>query len=398
MIVSLFTASALAATGLLGGDPAEAPKVEEPGSSLLSINLADDVTMKLFGRLFIDWGWFSGDTASYGDLNDATAFRTARLGVSGTLFEEVDYKVEYDFAADNPAGGSTEAKDVYIGVKGTALGEVRVGHFKEPFSIEQLTSSRFTTFMERSVADAFVPGRNSGIAVLNNNPGETATWSLGAFRTTDNNSAGAGDAEYRYSARVTAVPMIDEAGDSLIHVGGSVSYSTDESARFRSRPESDFLDRTVDTGTIAADDTTVLGLEGAWVEGPLSVQGEYNLASVSAASGGTDGDFSGFYGFVSWFLTGEHRNYKRTTGAFDRVKPMENFGAGNGAIELAARYSMIDLNDGPSTGEMNDVTVGVNWYLNPNSRVQLNWVHSQFEDGAVDDSADILMVRFQVDF
>jgi phosphate-selective porin OprO/OprP len=395
MIVPFFTAGALAATGLLGGDPTSSPKAEDPSSGLLSINLADNVTMKLFGRLFIDWGWFSGDDA-FGDLHDATEIRTARLGASGTLYDEVNYKVEFDLGPDD--GGETAAKDVYIGVKDTPVGEVRVGHFKEPFSLEQLTSSRFITFMERSVADAFVPGRNSGIALLNNNPSETVTWSLGAFRSTDNQAAGSGNAQYRYSARVTAVPMIDESGENLVHVGGSVSYSTDEGARFRAKPESDFLDRPVDTGNLVVDDTTVLGLEGAWVGGPLSVQGEYNLASTSAAAGGTDGDFSGFYGFVSYFLTGEHRNYKRTSGAFDRVKPMENWGAGSGALELAARYSMIDLNDGPSTGEMNDITVGLNWYLNPNSRVQLNWVRSNVEDGSIDDDADILMVRFQVDF
>lgn len=396
-------ASALLVTSLMSLGSGEGPSAgEEAGSGLVTINLAEEITMKLFGRLFIDWGWFGGDSPTYStdssgataELEDGTQFRTARLGVDGTLYEKVYYKIEYDLAS----GTDVEAKDVYVSLKDTPVGEFRVGHYKEPFSLEQLTSSRFITFMERSVADAFAPGRNSGFSILDHNEPKTVTWSAGMFRTTDDFAFDVGDAEYSYTGRVTGTPWNEDEGASLLHLGGAVSYRMDEMARFRARPESDFLNRPADTGAIATDDTTLLGLETAWINGPLSLQAEYEMASVSAESGGMDGDFGGFYAFVSWFLTGEHRNYKTSSGAFDRVKPSENFGAGSGAVELAARYSMIDLDDGPSTGEMTDATLGVNWYLNPNARVMLNAIHSEYEDGAIDDSADILMLRFQVDW
>lgn len=401
-----FTASTLALAGLAGtgGDeklPAAASG-EESGSGLISLKLADEVTMKVFGRLFIDWGWFDGDEATYNNdttgatpsLEAGTEFRAARLGVEGTLYEKTGYKVEFDFA-----NGTTEAKDVFVTMKDTPAGELRIGHFKEPFSLEQLTSARFISFVERSVADAFAPGRNSGFQLSDTNGSQSMTWAAGLFKTTDDQAKGFGDSEMSATARVTGTAWNEAEGTDVLHFGGSVSYRKDNETRFRSRPEVKLgLNRPADTGALAADDTTLLGLESAWIKGRFSAQAEYQLASVSASSGGTDGDFAGYYAFVSWFLTGEHRNYKKSTGTFDRLKPAENFGTGRGAVELLARYSSLDLDDGPATGEMNDVTLGANWYLNPNSRVMLNLVHSEYEESGVDDELDALVVRFQVDW
>ncbi len=104
---------------------------------------------------------------------------------------------------------------------------------------------------------------------------------------------------------------------------------------------------------------------------------------------------------ASYFLTGEHRKYKESSGAFSRVKPKSNFLDGKGGLgawEVAARYSEIDLNDpdaGILGGEVRDFTVGVNWHLNPNARVMLNYVMSELHHVG---DADIVAMRFQVDF
>jgi len=385
------------------GDPGDPPRAEDPNEGgLIRLELADDITMKVFGRLFYDWGWFDGDEPTYNtdttgttpELEDGTEFRAARLGVEGKLYETVGYKAEFDFSQ----GGETEFKNVYMTLEDTAVGEVRAGHFKEPFSLEQLTSARFITFMERSLADAFSPAFNSGFAIFDHNEAKTMAWSGGLFRTTDNFAKATGDGEYGYTARLSGTPVMSDEGAKLVHLGVGASYRTDGSVRFRSRPEAHLLNQPADSGTIVADSTLLTGLEAAWVGGPLSAQAEYQQAAVSGGSGAQDADYSGAYFFVSWFVTGEHRAYKPAYGAFDRVKPHENFGAGSGAVELAARYSLLDLDDGPSTDKMNDATLGVNWYLNPNTRVMLNLVHSEFDDDVVDGSANLLMLRFQVDW
>jgi len=134
------------------------------------------------------------------------------------------------------------------------------------------------------------------------------------------------------------------------------------------------------------------------VYGPFSVQGEYMMADVDGKDGSSSPTFDGFYIQGSYFLTGEHRKYSTSNGAFNRGKPKENFafGKGPGAWEVAARYSQIDLSDsGISGGKLKDITVGLNWYLNPNMRLMWNYVRSKL-DGV--GNSNLALMRFQIDF
>ena len=81
------------------------------------------------------------------------------------------------------------------------------------------------------------------------------------------------------------------------------------------------------------------------------------------------------------------------------MKPAHDFGpGGSGAVELTARYSSIDLEDGGVSGnEQQNITVGLNWHLNKNTRFMTNYVHTELDD-PVDEGADFLLFRFQIDF
>ncbi len=355
-------------------------------------------SFKLGGRIMNDWAFMSEDDevkAAVGELQDATTeFRRARLYISGTIYDKIIFKAQYDFA-----GGDADFKDVYLGLKKLpAVGTLKVGHFKEPFGLEELTSSKYITFMERSLPIVFTPSRNTGIGVNNTALNKRLTWSAGAFLDTNDygDEAGAENSE-AVTARITGLPWY-RGKDGLLHLGLSYSYrdAKDDAVRFRERPEAHLAPRFVDTGDINADSENRFGIEAALVHGPLSIQGEYMGTQVDALSG-PDPEFSGYYAYVSYFLTGEHRAYKNSTGAFDRVKPKTNFGKGGiGAWEVALRYSQLDLNDDPITGgELKDITLGVNWYLNPNVRAMLNYVGADLD--TVGD-ADILQLRFQIDF
>jgi len=120
-----------------------------------------------------------------------------------------------------------------------------------------------------------------------------------------------------------------------------------------------------------------------------------------------DADFSGWYAYGSWFLTGESRKYKK--GAFSRVTPNTTVGKGGiGAWELAVRYSSIDLDDADTQGgEQDNVTVALNWYATKYVRFMANYVHVDADpvrEGLVvpgeydDDSPNIYQVRAQIDF
>ena len=160
--------------------------------------------------------------------------------------------------------------------------------------------------------------------------------------------------------------------------------------------------RFVDTGTLdEVDDISTYGLEAAWVLGPWSVQGEWLQQSVSRKESSLDEpDLSGWYLYGSWFITGETRAYK--SGMFGRTKATN-------AWEIAVRYSTLDLEDsGIRGGEEENWTFGVNYYVTPYMRFQLNYVMADadpaaasFTDAAgnrISDEPNAIAVRVHMDF
>ena len=353
--------------------------------------------LKIGGRIQNDWMWIGEDEglkSDVGEQEDGVEFRRARLYFSGLIYDNLEYKLQFDFA-----GGDADLKDAYLGLTDFPIGKLRIGHFKEPFSLEELTSSKYTTFLERALPNVFAPSRNTGFMLYDSILDDRMTWSAGLFRDTDDYGEGVDDGGYNVTGRITAQPIYEEKGARLLHLGAGYSYrNPDDSVRYRQRPEAHLTSRFVDTGTFAADQTDLLGLEAAWVDGPFSLRGEYMFANVDRIDSGANVDFDGFYVQASYFLTGEHRRYKASSGTFSRVKPKENFSrsGGRGAWEIAARYSELDLNDGSITGgKLSNITAGLNWYLNPNTRLMLNYIHADKDDVG---EADMLLMRLQVDF
>ena len=355
--------------------------------------------LRFGGRIQLDTAAIGESSAieeSIGERGFGTEFRRARLYFSGTAYEQLFFKVQYDFAGDEP----TRFKDVYLGLmKLPKVGNVRVGHYKEPFSLEQLTSGNDTTFMERSLPDVFAPGRNTGAMISNTAMEQRVTWAVGAFfRTDDFGDTFSNSANYDVTARLTGLSWYEEDGRKLLHLGGAYSHQFVDGLRYRQRPEAHMAPRFVDTGAIPTEDVDLLNVEAAWIHGPLSIQSEFT-GSLIDQSGMSDAFLWGTYVEVSYFLTGEHRPYDRKKATFVRVKPNKNFSVSKGdwgAFELTGRYSYVNLDDSNiNGGALSDVSGGLNWYLFPNSRVMLNYVYSHL-NGVGD--ANIAEIRFQVTF
>lgn len=377
------------------------------------------------GRIQLDWAAFDQNVDSInqaGDFQNGTEFRRARLVLSGDAFQVIDYKIQFDFADTDPDGDgqSTNFKDLYMTVKELPiLGHVRVGHYKEPWSLEELMSAKHLTFMERGLPNGLVGGRSIGVMAFDYSEAETMTWAVGAFVSEIDEEPPIFQDDRGGTAmtmRLTYLPWYDWAteGRGLIHTGICYSYRdlADEAVRWRARPEAHLAGRVVDTGNQLDDvqNVNALCVEAALAYGPFSVQGEYFGYWLDRGLH-PDVNFHGMYAYVSYFLTGEHRNYKRTDGCFDRVKPFENFFrvraedgnvyTGKGAWELAYRYSYLDLtNGGVVGGRVGDHTFGVNWYLNPYMRLMWNYVHSETNAHPVAGVgiADIFEMRCQINF
>ena len=363
-----------------------------------------DFKLQIGGRTQVDFAKFNQDGSlktGVGDVENGVEFRRARFHIRGTIYEDYAFKAQYDFA-----GGKAGFRDVYLAMNHVPhVGQIKVGHFYEPMSLEQMTTDLYTTFMERSLMNDLLPERNTGIAISNTALDQNLTWALGVYRDTDGFGNGANDSGgMSVTGRVTWLPWYKEGGEQLFHVGGSASFrDIDGTTELRARPEAHLSPlRFVDTQSFQADGIRLFGGEMVFVHGPYSLQSEILQVRVKLKNGGTE-DLSGFYIFGSAFLTGEHRPYSKRSGAFGRVRPNSNFGFGEdggwGAWELALRYSEIDLNDSVLRGgEEKNVTLGVNWYLNPNMKTALNFVHGEIDHDLYKGDIDVVEARFQVDF
>lgn len=367
---------------------AEQEKKEEP-----------KLSVKLNGRIFGDWFWGSASdelATISGDFVSGNEWRAAWIELNGDYGDNIEFKAWYDVA-----GGTTTAKDVWIGLKNLPFGSLRVGHMKEPFSLEQLIANKNNTFMERALPDIFTPSRNTGIGIFGNTMEGRVYYGFGVF--TDANEQGTAathDDTYNFTARITGLAW-EGSKSELMHLGGGVHYRGGKeggSFRFNARPESHLAYRMADTGSFKADSALMYNAEAAMVMGRLSVQSEYIGVTMDAPLAG-DPSFNGFYVFASYFLTDDYRPYTKSAGAFGAVKPSAPYtpnGDGMGAWELAVRYSRLDLEDGLVLGGvLTDVTVGVNWYVTGYVRIMANYIHADSEDRG---TADIVQMRYQFTF
>jgi phosphate-selective porin OprO/OprP len=126
---------------------------------------ADPYISEFGGRLMADWTFNVNSSDNFtsqlgAQPEDGFEFRRARLYVEGAVARNIDYKLQLDFS-----GPSTSFNDAYIHVHDLGvLPSLKIGQFKEPFSLEELTSSKYITLMSRSMlTDAFSQSYTPGI-------------------------------------------------------------------------------------------------------------------------------------------------------------------------------------------------------------------------------------------
>jgi phosphate-selective porin OprO/OprP len=392
-----------------------------------------DFRVHVGGRTQFDTSWFSVDDDVQNNINipyqDGVDFRRARLRVDGTLYEVLEWVAEYDFVnaarIRNAAGtGTFESTvtaftDLWVQAKELPrLGNVRIGNQKEPIGFEHLVSSRFQPFIERSFnQDAFYGGLfngfTPGIQAFDTYDQQWGTWAVGLFKPTDNVFAfNATDGDYAVTGRVTRLLWYVDDGSGLLHVGlsGRQFTTVNDRIRYRTRDAvragiASVWPVPADTGTIAGDTGQFINGELVAVHGPWTLQSEWLVSFlddaqivVPAAGPQESIMYHGGYIQLLYFLTGEHDQYNRRTGFFDRVIPRENFfrvctpdgpQMGRGAWQIGARYNYLDLNDKEINGGiLHNATVGLNWFLNPNMKLQFDYIATHRDAPLAGDAGD----------
>lgn len=371
----------------------EKPSTTTPGGN---IPKNPQVTFKLGGLLTYDAAWYQGYDALQGKTTgytDESQFRRVRLSAQGNLHEDWGYNLTLDVTNALNNISNTDPVEIWqasVSYSGFRAIKIKAGQFYEPFSLEAATSSKTTTFMERGLPYTFSPVRSVGIDIFVT-PTKGLTLEAGGFRE-DVNSAG--NLKRAFTGRVTYAPI--DTNGTLLHVGAGASYRVpgDNTQRYRARPESDLAPAWFSTGTIKNVDNIVLtGVEVAAVRGAASLQAEYVRSNVSRSNGRQGRNFDGYYVYTSWFLSGESRPYR--DGRFGAIKPEHRWGA----WEVAVRNSAISDN-GSNNGDekLNDITLGLNWYINRHARLMANYVYADYKKNIAQGNVDIFQMRGQVDF
>jgi len=420
-------------------------------------NVLNGVTFETPNRDF--WShlgfWFEYDNVAFtqskslnspsqiGDLQDGAFFRRLRPEWEGGAWEVVEWDVI--LALEQISNDVPQLNEVWAGLTQLpVVGSVRIGKMRLPQGLEAgtYTGNRSATFMEVSASgQAFYQFLAPGVWASNSILDQRVTWETMVHRQ-DNVAGGSdsgqngvsfGDGKYGFAGRLTALPLYENDGRCLLHLGLSCGWRKAEDVPatsgqggtvgptfvdYRSRPLlrdgiGDFgtdaasgigaglpgnQKQFVDTGLITAASSSILGTELLYIHGPFSVQAEYTLASANDASFPNAAGhlthiatpwFDGGYLQLSYFLTGENRRYDRRYGRLSRNaigSPFVPFWFtegedgrwlfGRGAWELAARYNHLDLNSGPILGGQTDAyEMGVNWYLNANLKIMFEYLH-----------------------
>ncbi len=373
------------------------------------------------------------DETGFHDASNTWLLRRLRPTLEGTLFGKYDFRIMPDFA-----GGTVALLDGYIDARLNPAFKIRVGKFKSFVALERLQGANDIKFMERSyVSNALLPNRDLGIAVHGDLFGNRLNYAFGLMNgVTDGGNISTGpqfSGRKEYTGRLFATPFVND--DSVLRglgIGAAVTYTDVHGERNLNFTDTTPADATRNglpsyltdgqqtffrySGATVADGSRIrVSPQAYYYIGPLGILSEYAriIQDVSLSTGGSPPEggpgsnsvitpntaktlhHQAWHVTVSYILTGEDAS-------FGSVRPRKNFewDKGWGAWELVGRYGEITLDEdtfkNPSgtafTGAYANLSesakrarswaVGLNWYVNPNVRVALNYSDTRFEGGA----------------
>ena len=345
-------------------------------------------------------GTVQGDQRSFaegdGGQNDSFLFRIVRPTLEGQLGKLLAFKVTPDFATD-----TVSLVDAYFDLRFDPRYTVRVGKFTGPVGLERLQSSGTLEMMERGFPSELAPNRDIGVQLQGEFAQGRASYAAGVFNgTPDGRDAVASDPddEVEFEGRVFFEPW-KNAANALSGLGFGVAGSTGDKRgagnnflpRYRTPGQNVFFNY---RASVLADGEhqrlspqfyyfrNRLGLMGEWISSEQEVQVGGNTATHATLEN------QAWQLTGSWVLSGEDASYRGV------VKPAHPFaidGEGWGAWELVARYGELQV-DGDAFPVYADPSLsarrsrawglGLNWYLNSNLKLVVNWTDAGFEGGA----------------
>ena len=347
---------------------------------------SDDYWFKMNGIVKVDATLFlDGDKDRRTDFPGGANVRSVENTFNGGIGKDLSYTVVLSFES------GVDVNDAYVTYSGLRNTEISVGQVISPFCLENAKSGKWVPFLERSLG-VIALRPCLGIGVNINNWGERYMFNLASTAPLHGSNGDAAGIMHRSdkltnTARFVYAPYLAE--NQVFHLGGSFVYAENsptfrngapntDGRRFSTRPEA----RARNTLAIINSGNSMFvkhyeeyGAEAAVQQGPLLVQAEWLQANVHRQNN-PNVRFYGWHTQAAYVLTGESRSYNMSSASFGGVKPKCRYGA----WEVAARYSMVSLNDEDiHGGSEHNVAASLGWYVNNHLKIMGNYIYASID-------------------
>ncbi len=342
----------------------------------------DPYWFQLSGAIKFDQMAFMGNAVSKGtEFHSGANFRGLEIDFGGGLGKDISYTLMTIY---EPKDKKIKLDDAYLTYAMAENFTVSAGQVLPGFSLESTASGKWIPFFERSIATHAL-GTNLGLGVNVSKWSKDYTFIVAAMQPKQDTEAkdynGASvtnrDDRWQTSARMVYRPIYE--GTKILQLGASGYFYDDHSSSPRFKTFAEATDRNhtdlIDTGytNMTASNHKAIDVEIAGQNGPLYGEVEYERVFVTRPAGASKLHFHGYHVLASYVLTGEAKAFKEYNGTFGQVKPF----CPKGAWEIAARYSMLNLNDkNIHGGRGNNTSLALNYYVNNNVRISGEYIRS----------------------
>jgi phosphate-selective porin OprO/OprP len=354
----------------------------------IQMNLEDGAVSAFEGRF--------GKTA----LQDRFRLRRARINLTGDFAENFDFKVEGDFEqSDGTSNNRTDfsGTDIFVNWHQFPEAQIKVGQWKAPFGLEQLTPDTTLLLAERSLpTGAITPDRQVG-AQLWGKPftniwpeqKDLLTYYAGIFNGNGRNVTVNDNNNFMYVGRLELMPFKGKifGQDSSLKLGADVLSSRDDKGTNISQS----LNLLVNSdGSLSpfvlpgADERTAWGVDAWFKLGRFDLIGEYLQEKVDGrtvagvAPGFADFTTNGFY----------------VTGAYYLIPKK---------LQAVVRWEQLNPGQKGNDG-IHSITGGLNYYIHGDDiKLMANYIHTwsdfrQANPQFGDDQFDEVIMRLQLMF
>jgi phosphate-selective porin OprO and OprP len=333
-------------------------------------------------------------------INDRFRLRRARVNLSGDFAEQFDFKMEGDFQqSDGTNGGRTDfsATDIFINWHQFPAAQIKIGQYKAPFGLEQLTPDTTLYTIERTLpTGAITPERQIGVELWGNPltsiwPAQKnlLTYYAGVFNGNGRNINTNDDNYFMYVGRLELMPFNGKifGQPSFLKLGGDILNSRDEQGVNISESGNLLVnaDGSLSPFNLPSPDERTAWSVDAWLEvGPFDLIGEYLEEHVQGRT---------VNGVPPAFANFETDGFYVTGGYFLLPK------------RLQAVVQWQYLNPGQKGNDgLYSILAGLNYYIRgDNLKLMVNYIHTwsdfrQANPEFGDDQFDEVIGRLQLMF